>query len=99
MNDQQLAAILAYLNENSGRYSLEALRNQLLQTGYDPATVDWALQVHQGNNPRVPKPRTGRKILLVVAVNAVLTAIGIGIGSIPRISQEVITVLASGLFL
>jgi hypothetical protein len=99
MNDRQLEAVLAYLNENSGRYSLDALRNQLLQTGYDPATVDWAIQVHQGNNPALPKPRTGRKILLVVAVNAVLAAIVAVVANLPRITEEVLSVLGFGLFL
>jgi len=99
MNDQALEKVLAYLNEQSGRYSLEALRGQLLQSGYDPATVDQAIQIHQGRSPAPPRTRIGRKILLVMAVNAVLAAIAIGIGSLPKISQEVVTVLASGLFL
>jgi hypothetical protein len=49
MNDWDVEAILAYLNENAGRYSLEALRGQLLQAGYAPAIVDWAFQVYQEN--------------------------------------------------
>jgi hypothetical protein len=99
MNDQQLETALAYLNENSGRYSLEALRGQLLQTGYDPATINWAIQVHQGNNPETPKPRTGRKILLVVGINAVLTVLFVVIANLPRSTEEVLGVLGSGLFL
>jgi hypothetical protein len=97
MNDQHLEAVLAYLNENSGRYNLDALRNQLLQTGYDPATVDWAIQVHPGRNPEIPKPRTGRQILLVMAVNAVLAAIMIGVGALPGTSQDLLGALGFGL--
>lgn len=99
MSDPQLASALAYLNENSGRYSLEALRNQLLQSGYDPATVEQAVQAYQGSHPAAPKARTGRKILLVIAVNAVLAAVAIGIANLPRISEEVLSVLGAGLFL
>jgi hypothetical protein len=99
MNDRHIEAILAYLNENAGRYSLEALRAQLLQTGYDPATVDWAIQIHQGNNPAPPKSRTGRKILLVLAVNAVLAAILTGMASIPGVTEEMLSVLGFGFFL
>lgn len=99
MNDRQVETALAYLNENAGRYSLEALRGQLLRTGYDPATVDQAIRIHQEGDPAPPKSRTGRKILLVVAVNAALVAIGIAIANLPGITEEALTVLGIGLFL
>lgn len=73
MNDRQLEAVLAYLNENSGRYSLEALRRQLLQTGYDPATVDRAVATFQGETfqgevPPSEGPGVGHYGVLVLLV-------------------------------
>jgi len=99
MNDPQLQTALAYLNENSGRYSLEALRGQLLQTGYDPVTVDRAIRACQESHQAVPRPRTGRKILLVLAANTVLAAIVAAVANLPRITEEVLSVLGIGLFL
>ena len=55
MNDRQLETALAYLNEQSGRYSLEALRKELLRTGYDPATVDQAIQTFQASGPQATR--------------------------------------------
>jgi hypothetical protein len=81
MTDSSLEPIFSYLRENSGRYSLAALREQLLQTGYDPAAVDRAIAIHQQEHPpRLPVP-VWPKALQVVAVNAALAAIAIGIGA------------------
>ena len=99
MNDQNLEKVLAYLNEQSGRYSLGALRQQLLQTGYDPVIVDQAIQIHQGNDAALPKPRTGRKVLLVLAVNAALAALLIAVANVPGITEEVLSVLGVVFFL
>jgi hypothetical protein len=47
MTDPSLDPILAYLREHSGRYSLSALREQLLQTGHDQDLVDRAIAIYQ----------------------------------------------------
>jgi IS5 family transposase len=43
--------ILAYLREHAGRYRVADLRERLLESGYDPAAVDRAVQVVQAENP------------------------------------------------
>jgi type VI protein secretion system component VasF len=50
VTDPSLDPILAYLREHSGRYSPEALRQQLIQNGYDADRVNRAIQIHQGEN-------------------------------------------------
>jgi len=51
MDNQQIDPIFAYLREHSGRYSYSALRDQLVENGYDPAEVDRALAIYQQENP------------------------------------------------
>ncbi len=80
MTESDLAPILAYLRENHGRYSLAALRRQLLENGSDPVDVDWAIRIFQQENPAA-RPRVWPKALLVLAVNAVLAAITAGVGA------------------
>jgi hypothetical protein len=69
MNEPSLDPVLAYLREHSGRYSLAALREQLLQNGYDPAAVDQAIAVYR---QEVPSARAWPKTLGVVAIDGVL---------------------------
>jgi hypothetical protein len=75
MTDPGLDPILAYLREHAGRYSLPALREQLVRSGYDPARVDEAMAVYQEQNPPAPRSRIWPKALLVLAVNSVLIAV------------------------
>jgi hypothetical protein len=99
MTDPSLDPVLAYLREHSGRFSLGALREQLLQNGYDPATVDRAIAVFQDQQPPpVTRQPVWRRALQVAAVNAVLTAIVIGIGASGS-NETVLTALGFTLFL
>jgi len=99
MPDPSLDPILAYLREHSGRYSLAALRGQLLQNGYDPATVERAVAVFQDQQPPpVPRQPVWRKALLVLAVNALLVSATIGIGVL-KAGETVLTALGFTLFL
>ena len=72
MHDPNLDPIFAYLREHSGRYSLSALREQLLQTGYDPALVDRAIAIYQQENPPTSPVPVWPKALQVVGINIVL---------------------------
>jgi hypothetical protein len=72
VTDPSFDPIFAYLREHSARYSLAVLREQLVQSGYDPAVVDEAMAVYQSEHPPVVRPRVFPQALLVVAVNAVL---------------------------
>lgn len=76
MTDPSLDPILAYLREHSGRYSLEALRGQLLQAGYDLAAVDQAIAAYStvGDDPPPPGLRVWPWALVLAAFNIVLTA-------------------------
>jgi len=99
--DPNLARILDYLREHSGRYSLSALREQLLQNGYDAAAVDWALAVFQGP-PTSPEPRQTAWpwVLTIAAFNAVLAIVlTIRIGGSPSQQQYWIFGPASLVFL
>lgn len=98
MNDPSLDPILAYLREHFGRYSLEALRGQLLQNGYDPAAVERAIQVFQVDTPPPVRPRIWPKALMVLAANTVLTAVTIGFGALDA-GETVLTALGFTLFL
>lgn len=77
MTDPNLDPILAYLREHSGRYSLSALREQLLENGYDPALVDRAIAVYQHENPPQLPPPIWPKALLVVGANVLLVVLAI----------------------
>jgi len=91
--------ILDYLREHSGRYSLSALREQLLQSGYDPAAVDRAIAVFQDQQPPpVPRQPVWRKALQITAANAVLIAVAIGIGA-SGFNETVLSALGFTLFL
>ncbi len=98
MTDPSLDPILAYLRDHSGRYSLEALRGQLLQAGYDPAAVDQAVAVYRQQAPVAPRQRVWPKALLVLAANAVLVGAAIGIGA-SGAGESVTTALGFTLFL
>jgi hypothetical protein len=76
MTDPSLDPVLAYLREHSGRFSLGALREQLLQNGYDPATVDRAIAVFQDQpDPLAPRWRFGPWVLLIATFNSVLAIV------------------------
>ncbi|HET9211815.1 MAG TPA: hypothetical protein VFR03_15530 [Thermoanaerobaculia bacterium] len=77
MTDPSLDPIFAYLREHSGRYSLSALREQLLQTGYDPALVDRAIAIYQQENPPTLAESIWSKALLVAGGNVLLVILGI----------------------
>ena len=51
MEDPVIETILAYLRENSGRFSLDAMRHELLQDGYDAAAVDQAIELFRRESP------------------------------------------------
>jgi hypothetical protein len=71
MAEFSLEPILAYLKENYGRYSLGILHRQLLENGYDPGDVDWAIQIFQQENPAA-RSRVWPWALLIVAFNTAL---------------------------
>ena len=62
--DPSLDPIFAYLREYSARYSFTALREQLLQNGYEPAEVDRAIAVFQ--QQKKPPRSTVRTVLRVL---------------------------------
>jgi hypothetical protein len=74
MIDPGLDPILAYLRESYGRYSLAALRQQLLKNGYDVVDVDLAIQIFQHENPAARQP-VWPKALVIALVNALLTMV------------------------
>ncbi len=48
MHDKDLKALLAYLKENAPRYSVDALRTQIVKAGHSPAEAEEAIAVFQG---------------------------------------------------
>lgn len=73
MSEEDLEPLLAYLREHSRRYSLEALRDQLLAAGHAPETADRAIAVFQAQSPPPEKP-AWPVALLVALVNFVVPA-------------------------
>lgn len=89
MAEPGVEAILAYLRENSGRFSLGALRHELLQDGYDAAAVDQAIELFRRESP-VPDS-SGMKALRV-GLGAVM-----GLGCVILLIIAVIILAAGGL--
>jgi hypothetical protein len=48
MHEKDLKALLAYLKENAPRYSVDALRAQMVKAGHSPAEAEEAIAVFQG---------------------------------------------------
>ncbi|HEY4597674.1 MAG TPA: hypothetical protein VIJ02_14845 [Thermoanaerobaculia bacterium] len=89
MTDPSLDPIFDYLREHSGRYSLSALREQLLQTGYDPAEVDRALAVFQEQpTPPASRQRVWPWALLVLAINAAIVGCAFGLATLPMMNGD-----------
>jgi hypothetical protein len=73
VTDPSLEPILAYLREHSGRFSPEALRRELLQNGYDAASVDRAIRIYQGQaQPKRRMPIWLMVLLIVIGVIVLL---------------------------
>jgi len=97
MNDWELEPLVKYLEKNVGPYDLEALRERLLKSGYDPATVDGAIAafrqqreglVQSGGDP-VPKPEAstgstiGRVVLgIVLGILALIALLILVVGGL-----------------
>jgi hypothetical protein len=76
LDPERQETILALLRERSKSASLSALRQQLLQDGYDRATVDRAIAVFQEQpHPPAPRRRFWPWPLLIAAFNSVLTIV------------------------
>jgi len=76
VNDPSLDPILAYLREHSGRYSPEALRRELLQNGYDAASVDCAIRIYQGQaRPKHRMPTWLMVVLIIIGVIVLLVGV------------------------
>jgi hypothetical protein len=72
MNDRELEKALAYLQENAGLYNLDYQRGQLLHAGYDPATVDRAIQIFQARGPEAPRHSNVRSCGIALLIGIVL---------------------------
>jgi hypothetical protein len=80
--------ILAYLREHAGRYRVAALRQRLLQGGYDPAAVDRAVQAFQTENPPGLRQLVWEKTWRALRVNACLLGAGVAIAFAPGVDGE-----------
>jgi hypothetical protein len=65
MPEENLETMLSYLREHSGRYSLEALRGQLLAAGHSPEAADRAIAEFRTESPPLEQPAW--RLALVVA--------------------------------
>ena len=73
MSRRDLAPLLTYLRENSGRFSIERLRDQILKAGHAPATADLAIGIFQGRLPP-PEAPVWPLALMVTAIDFALAA-------------------------
>ena len=74
MSRRDLDALLAYLTENAGHFSLDALRAQMVKAGHKPASVELALRVFQGTEPP-PDPPSWPGAVTVAVVDLVLVGL------------------------
>lgn len=97
MPEENLETMLAYLREHSGRYSLEALRGQLLAAGHSPEDADRAIAEFRAQGPPPEKP-VWRLALLVAAVDLALLGVVVALVlSMPGSSDELLTAVFLGL--
>lgn len=66
MPDPQLDLLVAYLRQHGGRFVVEALRQQMLSEGNDPALVEEAIRIYQSEKP-APPPRPVWPLALGIA--------------------------------
>jgi hypothetical protein len=91
MPEENLDTMLSYLRENSGRYSLEALRGQLLAAGHSPEAADRAIAEFRAQSPPPERP-VWRLALLVAAVDLVLLGAVIAMAaSMPGLPDDLLT--------
>ena len=81
--------ILAYLRQHAGRYRVAALRQRLVQGGYDPAAVDRAVQALQAENPPGLRKLVREKAWRVLRVNAFLVGVGVALSFAPDVDDNV----------
>ncbi|HEX4963011.1 MAG TPA: hypothetical protein VF173_19425 [Thermoanaerobaculia bacterium] len=74
MPRRDLDALLTYLRENAGRFSLEALRAQMVKAGHKPEAIERALRVFQGTEPP-PDPPSWPGAVVVAAADLLLVAL------------------------
>jgi hypothetical protein len=74
MPRRDLDSLLAYLRENSGRFSLDTLRAQMAKAGHKPEAVERALRVFQGTEPP-PDPPSWPWVLVVAFVDLALVGL------------------------
>jgi hypothetical protein len=74
MSRRNLEALLAYLAENAGRFSMDALRGQMVKAGHRPDTVERAIRIFQGTEPP-PDPPAWPGAVIVAAVDLVLVGL------------------------
>lgn len=74
MPEENLETMLSYLREHSGRYSLEALRGQLVAAGHSPEAADRAIAEFRMESPPPERP-AWRLALLVAAVDLALLGV------------------------
>lgn len=97
MPEENLETMLSYLREHSGRYSLEALRGQLLAAGHSPEAADRAIAEFRAQGPPPERP-VWRLSLLVAAVDLALLGLAVALVlSMPGFDDAVVTAALLGL--
>jgi hypothetical protein len=74
MPRRDLDSLLAYLRGNSGRFSLDTLRAQMVKAGHKPDAVERALRVFQGTEPP-PDPPSWLWAMVVAFVDLALVVL------------------------
>ena len=74
MSRRNLAALLAYLADNAGRFSLDTLRGQMVKAGHSPAAAERAIRIFQGAEPP-PDPPSWPGAVAVAAFDLVLVGL------------------------
>ena len=97
MPEENLETMLAYLREHSRRYSLEALRGQLLAAGHSPEAADRAIAEFRAQAPPPEKP-AWRLALLVAAVDLAVLGVIVALAFLePNLPDFFVGVVVFGL--
>lgn len=96
MPEPSLEPLLAYLREHSSRYSLEALRTQLIEAGHAPEAADRAVaafRYEQGQRTGAPERSAWPIAILVAVLNFAVPAGIIGVLAVLDSSDEALALL------
>jgi hypothetical protein len=79
MPEDQLDLLVAYLRQHGDRFAVDALRQQMLSEGHDPALVEEAIVVYQREKPAPPARPVWPRAVGIAFLNLAVVILVIGL--------------------